>query len=144
MCRTAVLGPATADLLRGQVQIMFIGLPPSLEHIRSGRLRALAVTTATRFEACGAACRHRLSQGCRSRKSEGRAGDESASQCRLRGRDGGFDGHERLMGSSALTTKSGVNGVTKQEIKKERNNSGIDTLKCLPRLLEQTQCFSSC
>jgi tripartite-type tricarboxylate transporter receptor subunit TctC len=44
-------GPATADLLGGQVQIMFIGLPPSLEHIRSGRLRALAVTTATRFEA---------------------------------------------------------------------------------------------
>jgi tripartite-type tricarboxylate transporter receptor subunit TctC len=44
-------GPATADLLGGQVQIMFIGLPPSLEHIRAGRLRALAVTTATRFEA---------------------------------------------------------------------------------------------
>jgi tripartite-type tricarboxylate transporter receptor subunit TctC len=44
-------GPAAADLLGGQVQIMFIGLPPSLEHIRSGRLRALAVTTTTRFEA---------------------------------------------------------------------------------------------
>jgi tripartite-type tricarboxylate transporter receptor subunit TctC len=44
-------GPATTDLLGGQVQIMFIGLPPSLEYIRAGRLRALAVTTATRFEA---------------------------------------------------------------------------------------------
>ena len=44
-------GPATTDLLGGQVQIMFLGLPPSLEHIRSGRLRALAVTTATRFGA---------------------------------------------------------------------------------------------
>jgi tripartite-type tricarboxylate transporter receptor subunit TctC len=44
-------GPATTDLLGGQVQIMFVGLPPSLEHIRTGRLRALAVTTATRFEA---------------------------------------------------------------------------------------------
>jgi tripartite-type tricarboxylate transporter receptor subunit TctC len=44
-------GPATTDLLGGQVQIMFIGLPPSLEHIRTGRLRALAVTTAMRFEA---------------------------------------------------------------------------------------------
>lgn len=44
-------GPATTDLLGGQVQIMFIALPPSLEHIRAGRLRALAVTTATRFEA---------------------------------------------------------------------------------------------
>jgi tripartite-type tricarboxylate transporter receptor subunit TctC len=44
-------GPATIDLLGGQVQIMFIGLPPSLQHIRSGKLRAIAVTTATRFEA---------------------------------------------------------------------------------------------
>jgi tripartite-type tricarboxylate transporter receptor subunit TctC len=44
-------GPATTDLLGGQVQIMFIALPPSLEHIRAGRLRALAVTSARRFEA---------------------------------------------------------------------------------------------
>jgi tripartite-type tricarboxylate transporter receptor subunit TctC len=44
-------GPATTDLLGGQVQIMFIALPPSLEHIRTGRLCALAVTTSTRFEA---------------------------------------------------------------------------------------------
>jgi tripartite-type tricarboxylate transporter receptor subunit TctC len=44
-------GPAVADLLGGQVQVMFTGLPPAIEHIRLGRLRALAVTTATRFEA---------------------------------------------------------------------------------------------
>jgi tripartite-type tricarboxylate transporter receptor subunit TctC len=44
-------GPAMADLLGGQVQVMFTGLPPSIAHIRSGSLRALAVTTATRFEA---------------------------------------------------------------------------------------------
>jgi tripartite-type tricarboxylate transporter receptor subunit TctC len=44
-------GPAVPDLLGGQVQIMFIGLPPSLEHVRSGGLRALAVTSATRLEA---------------------------------------------------------------------------------------------
>jgi tripartite-type tricarboxylate transporter receptor subunit TctC len=44
-------GPAVADLLGGQVQVMFTGLPPSIEHIRSGGLRALAVTTAMRFEA---------------------------------------------------------------------------------------------
>jgi tripartite-type tricarboxylate transporter receptor subunit TctC len=44
-------GPAVADLLGGQVQVMFTGLPPSLGHIRAGRLRALAVTTSTRFEA---------------------------------------------------------------------------------------------
>src|SRR5262245_3681850 len=43
-------GPAVPDLLGGQVQIMFIGLPPSLEHIRSGGLRALAVTSASRLE----------------------------------------------------------------------------------------------
>ena len=44
-------GPAVSDLLGGQVQIMFIGLPPSLGHIRSRQLRALAVTSAMRFEA---------------------------------------------------------------------------------------------
>jgi tripartite-type tricarboxylate transporter receptor subunit TctC len=44
-------GPAVADLLGGQVQVMFIGLPPAIAHIQSGSLRALAVTTATRFEA---------------------------------------------------------------------------------------------
>jgi tripartite-type tricarboxylate transporter receptor subunit TctC len=43
-------GPAVADLLGGQVQVMFVALPPSIEHIRSGKLRALAVTTAMRFE----------------------------------------------------------------------------------------------
>jgi tripartite-type tricarboxylate transporter receptor subunit TctC len=43
-------GPALVDLLGGQVQVMFGGAPPALEHIRSGKLRALAVTTATRLE----------------------------------------------------------------------------------------------
>ena len=43
-------GPALADLIGGQVQVMFDGLPASIEHIRAGRLRALAVTTATRLE----------------------------------------------------------------------------------------------
>src|SRR5262249_59881680 len=38
------------DLIGGQVQIFFDGLPTSLEHIRSGKLRALAVTTATRSD----------------------------------------------------------------------------------------------
>ena len=44
-------GPALPDLLGGQVQVMFMALPPSIAHIRSGRLRALGVTTATPFEA---------------------------------------------------------------------------------------------
>jgi len=42
--------PAVADLLGGQVQIYFGSLPATIDHIRGGRLRALAVTTLTRFE----------------------------------------------------------------------------------------------
>src|SRR5271168_4243184 len=40
--------PALVDLLSGQVQVMFDNLPSSIAHIKAGRLRALAVTTATR------------------------------------------------------------------------------------------------
>jgi tripartite-type tricarboxylate transporter receptor subunit TctC len=43
--------PALSDLLGGQIQLMFDTVPQSIEHIRAGRLRALAVTTATRSEA---------------------------------------------------------------------------------------------
>jgi tripartite-type tricarboxylate transporter receptor subunit TctC len=42
---------AITDLLSGQVQVLFEALPPSIQHIKSGTLRALAVTTATRSEA---------------------------------------------------------------------------------------------
>src|SRR5262249_24027879 len=42
--------PALTDLLAGQVQVMFDAMPSSIEHIRAGRLRPLAVTTATRSE----------------------------------------------------------------------------------------------
>jgi tripartite-type tricarboxylate transporter receptor subunit TctC len=44
-------GPALTDLIGGAVHVMIAGLPASIEHIRAGRLRALAVTTATRWEA---------------------------------------------------------------------------------------------
>jgi tripartite-type tricarboxylate transporter receptor subunit TctC len=44
-------GPALADLLGGQVMISFAGIAGSIEYIRAGRLRALAVTTATRSQA---------------------------------------------------------------------------------------------
>lgn len=43
-------GPALINLLSGQVHVMIDTLPTSIEHIRSGRLRPLAVTTATRLE----------------------------------------------------------------------------------------------
>jgi tripartite-type tricarboxylate transporter receptor subunit TctC len=42
--------PALSDLLGGQVQVMFSVIPSSIEYIRSGKLRALAVTTATRLD----------------------------------------------------------------------------------------------
>ena len=40
--------PALTDLLGGQVQVYFDNLPSSIGHIKAGRLRALAVTTALR------------------------------------------------------------------------------------------------
>jgi tripartite-type tricarboxylate transporter receptor subunit TctC len=42
-------GPALVDLMGGQVQIMFETTVATLPHIRSGKLRALAVTSATRL-----------------------------------------------------------------------------------------------
>ena len=41
-------GPALVDLLGGQVQVMFESIASSIAYIRAGKLRALAVTTATR------------------------------------------------------------------------------------------------
>ena len=45
------LAPALNDLLGGQVQVMFGGLASVIGHIKADRLRALAVTTATRSDA---------------------------------------------------------------------------------------------
>ena len=42
--------PALTDLLGGQVQVYFATTPASIEYIRSGKLRALAVTSATRWK----------------------------------------------------------------------------------------------
>jgi tripartite-type tricarboxylate transporter receptor subunit TctC len=44
-------GPALVDVMGGHVPIMFDNLPPSLEHIRAGTLRGLAVTTKERAPA---------------------------------------------------------------------------------------------
>jgi tripartite-type tricarboxylate transporter receptor subunit TctC len=44
-------GPAIADLLGGQVPMMFITIPPALPHVKAGKLRALAVSSAKRSPA---------------------------------------------------------------------------------------------
>jgi len=43
--------PALTDVLGGQVQVYFSGVPAALEHIKTGKLRPLGVTTANRSEA---------------------------------------------------------------------------------------------
>jgi tripartite-type tricarboxylate transporter receptor subunit TctC len=43
--------PALTDLMGGQVQVIFDNLPSSIEYIKAGKLRALAVTTAERSDA---------------------------------------------------------------------------------------------
>jgi len=40
--------PSLTDLIGGQASIMVVNLPPAVPHVKSGRLRALAVTTKTR------------------------------------------------------------------------------------------------
>jgi tripartite-type tricarboxylate transporter receptor subunit TctC len=43
--------PALTDLVSGQIQVCFGPLPPSIQFVRDGKLRALAVTSATRADA---------------------------------------------------------------------------------------------
>ena len=45
------LNPALTDLIGGQVQLVFATVPAAIEHIKAGKLRALAVTTLARSEA---------------------------------------------------------------------------------------------
>jgi tripartite-type tricarboxylate transporter receptor subunit TctC len=45
------LAPALTDLLGGQVQVIFSSLPAAIEYVRAEKMRALAVTSATRSEA---------------------------------------------------------------------------------------------
>jgi tripartite-type tricarboxylate transporter receptor subunit TctC len=41
-------GPAVTDLIGGQIEVMFSDIPPALQHVKSGRLRAIAVTSSRR------------------------------------------------------------------------------------------------
>jgi tripartite-type tricarboxylate transporter receptor subunit TctC len=43
-------GPALTDLLAGQVQVFFATIPSAIEHVRAGKLRPLAVTSAARMD----------------------------------------------------------------------------------------------
>jgi tripartite-type tricarboxylate transporter receptor subunit TctC len=44
-------GPAVTDLLAGQIDLMFSDIPPAIGHVKAGKLRALAVTSAHRQHA---------------------------------------------------------------------------------------------
>ena len=44
-------GPALADVISGQLQVTFDAMPSSIEYIRAGKLRPLAVTSAARLDA---------------------------------------------------------------------------------------------
>ena len=44
-------GPALLDLIAGQVQVYFAGMPEAIEYVRADKVRALAVTTTSRAEA---------------------------------------------------------------------------------------------
>jgi tripartite-type tricarboxylate transporter receptor subunit TctC len=44
------LAPALTDLIGEQVQVIFSSMPTAIEYVKAGRLRALAVTSATRSE----------------------------------------------------------------------------------------------
>lgn len=41
-------GPALNDLLGGQIQLLLVGMPPVMPHVRANRLRAIAITSAKR------------------------------------------------------------------------------------------------
>jgi tripartite-type tricarboxylate transporter receptor subunit TctC len=43
-------GPALIDMISGQVDVIFVPTPASIEYVRAGKLRALAVTSATRLQ----------------------------------------------------------------------------------------------
>src|SRR5579871_164739 len=49
--RSTWVRPATADLLGGQLQVIFATTPGTTEYVKIGKLRALAVTTAQRADA---------------------------------------------------------------------------------------------
>ena len=92
--------PALTDLLAGQVQVMFDLMASSIGHIRAGKLRALAVTTATRSPALpGVPTDRRIRAGLRGergrrhRRAQGHAGGDRR-QAQQRDRRGARRSHD--------------------------------------------------
>ena len=86
---------ALADLLGGQVQVMFDNLPSSIDHIRNGRLRALGVSTPARLDVLpGRAADRRDGAGLRDQRLRRprRAGGNTA-RGRRRAQQGGRRRH---------------------------------------------------
>ena len=57
--------PAMADLLGGQIHLMFENLPVAIQHVRSGRIRAIGMTSRSVRKACRK-CRPSPNPACRS------------------------------------------------------------------------------
>ena len=96
--------PAVNNLIAGQVDLMFDNLPSSIEQVRGGNLRAIAVTSAKRSAACRT-CRRSPSRGCRA--STPRAGLRSSRRQRPRPRSSeaqrrGAEGARRPRAAEAL------------------------------------------
>ena len=83
--------PAITDMLGGQVQVIFDNMPSVIPHVKSGGLRALAVTTATR--SAGAARR-----ADRRRDREGLRGERLVRHRRAEGHAGGDHRHAQQGG----------------------------------------------
>ena len=99
--------PALADLLGGQVDLMFDNLGVSLPHVRSGKLKALAVASRARVPRSRA--RRRSPNRCRdSRRWHGSASSarQDPFRHRRKGRCRGFGGVEKP-GRAAQTGRNG-------------------------------------
>ena len=98
--------PALQDLIGGQVQLMFDNLPPSLPQIKAGKLRALAVTSATRVAGAARRADDRRVRAARLRGvvvvRRARAGRHAARDHRqAQRRDRGVARHARGEGEDA-------------------------------------------
>ena len=73
--------PALTDMISGQVQVMFDNIPTSIEHIRAGKLRALAVT-GRRARSCCRTCRWSPTTSRATRRARGTASARRAARRR--------------------------------------------------------------